>query len=57
MIVVAAFVGGGILGWVRATKCGGTMGERVQYALAHAIPAALLAMLAVIIAAHMGILS
>jgi len=46
MFIVAsfAFIAFAIIGWVRATRRGGTLGDRVQFALAHAIPATLVAM-------------
>ena len=54
MIVFLAFLAGAALGWVRATQRGGTMGDRIQYAIAHAIPAGLAALIVVIIALRMG---
>lgn len=54
MIVFVAFLAGATLGWVRATQRGGTTGDRIQYALAHAIPAALAALVVVIIGVRMG---
>ncbi len=41
MIIVAAFLLGSAVGWVRARRRGGTVADRVQFALAHGIPAAL----------------
>ncbi|MEM1275741.1 MAG: hypothetical protein AAGH74_04380 [Pseudomonadota bacterium] len=55
MIIVVAVLGGAILGWVRATKRGGTIGDRVQYAFAHAIPFGLLATIFVVLAARFGV--
>lgn len=48
-LFLAAFILGCLIGWYRAAKRGGTIGDRVQYALAHGIPIALLT-LAVLIA-------
>jgi hypothetical protein len=42
------------IGWMRAARRGGTTPDRIQYALAHGIPAALVALAAVILAARMG---
>ena len=54
-LLILTFLGAGLLGWVRAGRRGGTTGDRVQYALAHAIPA-VLAMLALqILAARLGL--
>ena len=44
----------GLLGWVRAARRGGTTGDRLQYAAAHAIPAFLLSMIVLTIIGHMG---
>ncbi len=41
MIVLIALIAGFTLGWVRATRRGGTRADKWQYALAHAIPFAL----------------
>lgn len=47
MVVLIVFALGCALGWVRAARRGGTIPDRVQYALAHGIPAALVALAAV----------
>jgi hypothetical protein len=54
MLVWVAFVLGCGLGWIRAVRRGGTTPDRIQYALAHGIPAGLVALATVIIAARMG---
>ncbi|MEM9737413.1 MAG: hypothetical protein AAF908_12540 [Pseudomonadota bacterium] len=54
MIVVLIFLGFGFIGWQRATRRGGKTADKVQYALAHAIPAALASMLLIIFAQRMG---
>ena len=41
MIILAAFLLGCIVGWIRAGRRGGTTADKVQFALAHGIPAAL----------------
>lgn len=54
MLVLIAFGLGCTLGWMRAARRGGTTPDRIQYALAHGIPAALVVLVAVTIAARMG---
>ena len=54
MLVGIAFVLGCALGWVRAARRGGGTPDRIQYALAHGIPAGLVALIAVTLAARMG---
>lgn len=53
MIVLVAFIVGAILGWFRAAKRGGTTGDKVQYALVHAIAGALIALVVMIISLHL----
>ncbi len=52
MLVGIAFVLGCALGWVRAARRGGGIPDRIQYALAHGIPAALITLTAVIVYAR-----
>ncbi len=40
-LFLAAFILGCLIGWYRAAKRGGSFADRVQYALAHGIPIAL----------------
>ena len=54
MLVGIAFVLGCGLGWSRAARRGGGVPDRIQYALAHGIPAALITLVAVTVAARMG---
>ncbi|MEM8793290.1 MAG: hypothetical protein AAGE80_16835 [Pseudomonadota bacterium] len=54
MIVAAAFIAGLVIGWIRAARRGGTTGDRVQFALAHAIPAGLAALIFVVLGSRMG---
>jgi len=54
MLLVLTFIGFGALGWVRATRRGGTIGDRVQFALAHAIPATLAMLALQILVVRMG---
>ena len=41
MLVWIAFFIGCVIGWYRAGRRGGNLGDRLQYALAHGIPLAL----------------
>lgn len=54
MLLVLTFIAFGALGWVRAARRGGTIGDRVQFALAHAIPATLAMLALQILAVRMG---
>ncbi len=54
MLVAIAFGLGFGLGWVRAARRGGGVPDRIQYALAHGIPAALITLVAVTVGARMG---
>ncbi len=54
MLIGMAFVLGGALGWYRAARRGGGVPDRIQYALAHGIPAALITLVAVTVGARMG---
>ncbi len=53
MLILVAFVLGCALGWFRAARRGGGTPDRIQYALAHGIPAALVALVAVTIYARL----
>lgn len=54
MIIVAAFLAGCAIGWMRARRRGGTAADKVQFALAHGIPAALAGLLFVIFTVSYG---
>jgi hypothetical protein len=54
MLVLTAFILGCALGWYRAARRGGTLAQRIQYALAHGIPTGLAAMILVVIAMRVG---
>jgi len=54
MILAVVFVVFAGLGWWRAVQRGGTIADRLQYALAHAIPATLIALALQILALRMG---
>ncbi len=53
MLVLVAFALGCALGWIRAARRGGATPDRIQYALAHGIPAALVTLAAVTIYARL----
>ena len=55
MIVLAAFVLGCLVGWLRAARRGGTTADRLQYALAHGIPAGLAAVVLVTLGIRLGL--
>ena len=57
MLLAVTFVAFAVIGWRRAAKRGGHTGDRVQYALAHAIPATLLMLLLQILAARVGLIA
>ena len=42
------------IGWRRAARRGGTTADKMQYALAHGIPAFLLGLVLVIVVARLG---
>jgi len=54
MLVWIVFALGCALGWYRAARRGGGLTHRLQYALAHGIPAGLLALAGVVIAMRQG---
>lgn len=54
MILPAAFVLGAFIGWRRATNRGGERLDKLQYAVAHGIGAALLALICVVIFGHLA---
>ncbi|MEM0988538.1 MAG: hypothetical protein AAGK00_06620 [Pseudomonadota bacterium] len=43
----------GIIGWRRAARAGGVTADKLQYAAAHAIPAFLVVMIAMVFMAEM----
>jgi hypothetical protein len=54
LLLSITFLGFAALGWWRATRRGGTLADRVQYALAHAIPATLAMLALQILALRLG---
>ena len=56
MLLVVTFLAAGTIGWMRAAKQGGKTADRVQYALAHAIPATLLMLFLQILAVRAGLI-
>lgn len=56
MLLVATFLAAGWIGWRRAARAGGNRADRVQYALAHAIPATLAMLLLQVILMRLGLI-
>ena len=54
MIILIAFGLGLAIGWWRAAQRGGTRADRLQYALAHGIPAALAGLILTVVGLRMG---
>jgi hypothetical protein len=54
MLVWIVFALGCAVGWYRAARRGGGLTHRLQFALAHGIPAGLLALAGVVIAMRQG---
>ena len=54
MIVAVLFAIGFAIGWMRASRRGGGTADKLQFALAHGIPLALIGLAGVILAARMG---
>ena len=54
-LFLAAFILGCLIGWYRAAKRGGTIADRVQYALAHGIPIALVTLAGLIAVAWLTV--
>jgi len=54
MLTAIGFLAGAALGWVRAARRGGGMADRIQYALAHAIPAALVMLVVQVVILRVG---
>ncbi|MEM1383289.1 MAG: hypothetical protein AAF713_17950 [Pseudomonadota bacterium] len=56
MIVAAVFFALGIaIGWSRAARRGGTTGDKVQYAFAHAIPAGIIGLIISVVLVRLGV--
>lgn len=54
MIMLVLFLAGFAIGWMRAGRRGGGRADRIQFALAHAIPGFLLGLLITVIGMHQG---
>ena len=54
MIVIACRSLGAAIGWVRATRQGGKLADKLQYAAAHAMALAVLGIFVTIILSRMG---
>ena len=53
-IAITLFVVGAGIGWMRAARRGGTTADKVQYSLAHGIPAFLFGVLVVVVLLRSG---
>ena len=53
-IAIALFIVGAVIGWRRAARRGGTTADKLQYALAHGIPAFLAGIVIVVIVLRAG---
>ncbi|MCJ1902557.1 hypothetical protein MR829_19580 [Paracoccus versutus] len=54
MIVIAAFLIGAAIGWMRAAKAGGSRADKLQYAAAHALALTVLGLFLTILLSRMG---
>ena len=54
MIVIAAFLLGAAVGWMRAAKAGGGTADKLQYAAAHAIALGLAGLFLTVLLSRMG---
>ncbi|QRZ14210.1 hypothetical protein JWJ88_06370 [Paracoccus methylovorus] len=54
MIVIAAFILGAVIGWMRAAKAGGNRADQLQYAAAHALALTVLGIFLTIFISRMG---
>lgn len=54
MLVLIGFALGCALGWYRAARRGGRLADRIQYALAHGIPAGLIVLVVLVAAGRLG---
>ncbi|WP_287882936.1 MULTISPECIES: hypothetical protein [Paracoccus] len=54
MIVIAAFILGAAIGWMRAAKAGGSRADKLQYAVAHALALTVLGIFLTVFVSRMG---
>ena len=54
MVTILAFLLGAAIGFWRSTKRGGNTGDRIQWALAHGVIFALLAMIIITVLLHLA---
>ena len=54
MIVIAAFILGAAIGWIRATRLDGNRADKLQYAAAHAIALGLAGLFLTVLLSRMG---
>ena len=53
MIVIAGFLLGALIGWMRAAKRGGARADKLQYAAAHAMGLAVLGLFLTVLISRM----
>jgi hypothetical protein len=54
LIAIVLFVIGAVIGWRRAARRGGNTADKLQYALAHGIPAFLIGVIVTVILLRTG---
>ena len=54
MIVIAAFILGAAIGWIRATRLDGNRADKLQYAAAHALALSIPGVFLTILLTRMG---
>jgi hypothetical protein len=54
MLVAIAFLAGCAVGWMRAARRGGNLADRLQYAVAHGVPAALAVIVVYVVGLKVG---
>ncbi|MFC3528370.1 hypothetical protein ACFOMH_09295 [Paracoccus mangrovi] len=54
MIVIAAFILGAAIGWIRATRLDGNRADKLQYAAAYGLALSVLGVFATVMIGRMG---
>lgn len=54
MIVIAAFILGAAIGWIRAAKAGGGTADKLQYASAHGLALTVAGLFLTVLLSRMG---
>ena len=54
MIVIAAFLLGAVIGWMRAARLGGKRADKLQFALAHGLALGVLGVFVTVLISRMG---